>query len=137
MSKPALLLMFLTLGIPAAMAQQSNGTMPMIVGAALPLYPPLARNIRVEGMVHVRITTDGMNVVTAKALDGHPLLAAAAEENARTWQFANDVGTSFTMTYRYRMDPNMHPDYPNVRFLLPKEVEVAVAPLKYDTEHSH
>jgi hypothetical protein len=38
-----------------------------------------------EGVVHVSVTTDGERVKSAHAKDGPKLLAAAAEDNARTW----------------------------------------------------
>lgn len=120
------------------LAQQPNSEMPTgIISMGVPSYQPLARQARIEGVVHVKITTDGTKVVIARAQDGHPLLAIAAVENALTWRFHKHTPTSFTMTYRYRIDPGVHPNYPNVRFRFPAEVEVSTTPLKTTTFSSH
>ncbi len=110
-------------------AQQPKPTLPMIAGGAIPLYPPLARAANVQGVVHVKVTTDGTKVVTAIAEDGARLLAGAAEENVRTWQFSKHDPTSFTVTYRYRLDANADPNNPAVTLRFPTEVQVSAAPL--------
>src|SRR5437016_4648776 len=76
----------LTFLMPAA--QESKVALPIVASAAVPLYPPLARAANIQGVVHVKVTTDGQRVVTSNAEDGHKLLAAAAKENAQTWRFA-------------------------------------------------
>ncbi len=108
---------------------QSNSVMPMIAGAAVPLYPPLCRAAHVYGVVHVKIATDGSKVVTATAEDGPPLLATAAVENARTWRFNKHGPTSFIVTYRYRFDSAADPNDPTVTLRFPTEVDVSSSPL--------
>jgi TonB family protein len=107
----------------------------MVAGASVPLYPPLARAANVQGVVHVKITTDGHGVSAAHVEDGHKLLAAAAEENARTWQFATHEPTTFTVTYHYRLDAKLkgNPNNPTVILRLPTEVEISTVPLVLDT----
>jgi TonB family protein len=53
-----------------------------------PLYPPLARQLRIQGTVRVTVVVapDG-KVKTAHALGGHPLLIPPAEEAAKRWEF--------------------------------------------------
>jgi hypothetical protein len=115
----------------AAMAQEPKIALPMVAGAAVPLYPPLARAAHVQGAVHVRITTDGHRVIATHVEDGHKLLAVAAEENARTWQFATHQPTTFTITYSYKLVPEWKgdPGNPIVVLRLPTEVEVSRAPM--------
>jgi hypothetical protein len=117
--------------ISIATAQASKISLPMIAGAAVPLYPPLARAAHIEGIVHVRITTDGHRVIDAHVEDGNKLLAAAAEENVRTWQFATHQQTTFIVTYRYKLDAGLKgsPNNPTVTLRLPTEVEVSTTPL--------
>jgi TonB-like protein len=117
------------------MAQNSKVALPMVAGASVPLYPPLARAANVQGVVHVKITTDGHSVSAAHAEDGHKLLAVAAEENARTWQFATHEPTTFTVTYHYRLDAKLkgNPNNPTVILRLPTEVEISIVPLVLDT----
>jgi hypothetical protein len=115
----------------AAMAQESEIVLPMVAGAAVPLYPPLARVARVEGAVHVKVTTDGHRVIATHVEDGSKLLGAAAEENVRTWQFATHDPTTFTVTYRYKLDPNLkgNPNNPTIVLKLPTEVEISTLPM--------
>jgi len=122
-------LMISVLVLSTAIAQQPKASMPMVAGAAVPLYPPLARATQVQGVVHVKITTDGTKTTAAHAEDGHRLLAVAAEENARTWQFTKHEPTSFTVTYRYRISPDGDPNNPSVTLRFPTDVEVSIAPL--------
>jgi len=68
----------------------------MVASAQVPLYPPVARLANVEGVVHLKVTTDGHHVVSTQVEDGHRLLAALAEENVRTWQFSLHEPTTFT-----------------------------------------
>lgn len=114
---------------PIILAQQSRNILPMIAGGSVPLYPPLARAANVQGDVHISIGTDGAKVITAQVKDGHRLLSVAAEENVRTWQFSKHDPTSFTVTYRYRIDPAADPNNPTVKIRFPIEVEVSMAPL--------
>ena len=111
-------------------AQESKVALPRVAGAAVPLYPPLARAANVQGVIHVKITTDGHRTVNAHAEDGPKVLAVAAEENARTWFFAVHEPTTFTVTYRYKLVPEMkgNPDSPEIVMRLPSEVEVRTLP---------
>lgn len=53
-----------------------------------PTYPPIARAVRAEGTVGVRVTVDEEgNVVRAEAVSGHPLLQGAAVDAARQSKF--------------------------------------------------
>jgi protein TonB len=53
-----------------------------------PPYPPLAKAARVSGAVVVEITIDeDGNVISARAMSGHPLLKDAAVAAARGWKF--------------------------------------------------
>lgn len=53
-----------------------------------PLYPEMARRIRLSGQVQIQvlISEDG-RVIEATILNGHPLLRGAAAESARRWIF--------------------------------------------------
>jgi TonB family protein len=53
-----------------------------------PTYPPLAKTARVSGAVVVEVTVDEAgNVISARAISGHPLLKDAAVNAARGWKF--------------------------------------------------
>lgn len=108
--------------------QEPKAALPRVVAIEVPFYPPLARVAHVEGVVHIKITTDGHRVVATHVEDGHKLLAAAAEQNARTWQFATHEPTTFTLTYKYKLltEWTGDPESPTVVLRLPTEVEVSI-----------
>jgi TonB family protein len=54
-----------------------------------PEYPPLAKAANVSGTVVVEITVDETgDVISARAISGHPLLKDAAVDAARQWKFS-------------------------------------------------
>jgi len=110
-----------------AMAQKYDVALPTVAEAAVPLYPPLARAANVQGVVHLKITTDGHRVIATHVEDGNKLLASAAEENARTWQFSNHEPRTFTVTYHYKLDATLtgSPNNSTVILRLPTEVDVS------------
>src|SRR5258708_6049826 len=87
----------------AAAAQESSEILPRVVQHAEPMYPPLARQTRIQGEVLVKITTDGESVLNAEAEKGHPLLRTAAEDNAKTWKFVAHPPGTFHVTFRYKL----------------------------------
>jgi hypothetical protein len=129
---PALLVALIATAYSTVVAQESKVALPRVAGAAVPLYPPLARAANVQGVIHVKITTDGHRTVNAHAEDGPKLLALAAEENARTWLFAVHESTTFTVTYHYKLVPGMKgdADNPEVVMRLPTQVEVRTLPMQ-------
>ncbi len=54
-----------------------------------PAYPAAAKAVRASGAVNVQVTIDESgNVISAKAVTGHPLLRSAAESAARASKFS-------------------------------------------------
>lgn len=89
--------------VPTAKAQDAPDALPKVVEHAQPVYPPLARQTRIQGDVRVKLTTDGESVTNVEAVAGHPLLRKAAEDNARTWKVAPHKPSSFVVTFRYKL----------------------------------
>lgn len=118
----------LVLGVEA---QEPGGALPVVVVTGVPQYPPLAKAARVEGIVHVKVTTDGHRVVSASAEDGPKLLRTQAEENARTWEFASHTPMTFTVKYQYKLtEASQNNPYGGTVILrLPSDVEVIAVPL--------
>jgi TonB family protein len=60
-----------------------------------PVYPEIAKRMRITGVVHVEATVapDG-NVTAAKATTGNKMLGPAAEEAVKHWKFAPADGQS-------------------------------------------
>jgi TonB family protein len=54
-----------------------------------PAYPPIAKQAHASGTVSVQVTVDEKgNVISARAISGHPLLRAVSESAARQAKFS-------------------------------------------------
>lgn len=69
-----------------------------------PAYPAVARQMRASGEVRVRIAVDERgNVVSARAVSGHPLLRSSAESAARQSKIRpNGQNTSGELVYNFK-----------------------------------
>lgn len=124
-ARSILMLLSLLVVMPSAMAQQFSEVLPKVVEHSEPMYPPLARQTRIQGDVRVKVTTDGELVLNAQAETGHPLLRKAAEDNARTWKFVAHPPGTFQVVFRYKLLSNNV----SVGFLeSPAIVEIAASP---------
>ena len=60
-----------------------------------PVYPEIAKRMRVEGEVKLEATVDaGGNVTDVKEISGNHILALAAEDAVRKWKFESGSGES-------------------------------------------
>lgn len=85
-------------GGPISMSEAKTSYVPRLVNAeayrfshfAVPKYPPLAMQARIQGKIDLQLTVEpGTGEVrSASALSGHPLLKPSAIEAARLWRFA-------------------------------------------------
>ncbi|MDI3254340.1 energy transducer TonB [Pseudacidobacterium ailaaui] len=58
-----------------------------------PVYPEIAKRMRIGGIVHVEATVSPDGSVTAvKAVSGNKMLSPAAEEAVKRWKFAPGDG---------------------------------------------
>jgi TonB family protein len=76
-----------------------------------PIYPPPAQAVRAEGNVNVQVLIDERgNVVSAKVIEGHPLLRAASVEAAKRAKFSptllSDVPVKVTGIIVYKFSRN-------------------------------
>ena len=132
---PHILLLLLLVNVSTpAQGPTTKVSLPMVASASVPVYPPLARAANVQGVVHVSVTTGGHRVTSALAQGGPKLLATAAEENARTWQFAVHEPTTFTVSYNYALTAKWKSDPNNsiVVLRLPTEVRISAARLRIE-----
>ena len=76
----------------------------MAVSLPRPIYPPMAKQIGAAGEVRVQVAVDGNgNVVSARAVSGHPLLRSAAETAARQSRMRLDAAnTTGQIVYNFR-----------------------------------
>ena len=71
-----------------------------------PIYPALARQMNISGIVKIQVTvaTNG-TVKTTKVIGGHPLLANAALDAVKKWRF--DAGPEETTgIVEFKFDPS-------------------------------
>jgi TonB family protein len=62
---------------------------------AAPVYPEIAKRMRVTGVVRMEVTVDAEGKVTdVKLLSGNQMLAIAAEEAVRKWRYVPGPGQS-------------------------------------------
>ncbi len=67
-----------------------------------PKYPPMGKRLRAQGEVTVMIMVDRKgNVVSACAVDGHPLLRAAAINAAVQWKYKPNFGLTQRQKKKY------------------------------------
>jgi TonB family protein len=105
MRKPGVLEVLLTLGLGANMsvAQPAKKLLPTVASASVPLYPRVIRAARIQGNVTLRLSTDGERVSAAEVESGPPMLAQAAKDNVKTWQFEPHTPTNFEVTFHYKL----------------------------------
>jgi TonB family protein len=79
----AALALMVTLAMPARAADTRA-----VKTRVTPVYPEIAKRIRVSGMVQLTVTVDAQGKVTdVQPLSGNRVLSAAAEEAVRNWRF--------------------------------------------------
>jgi TonB family protein len=121
----------LALGAIMAVGQQKK-PLPSVLSASVPLYPRIPQMAHIEGVVRLRISTDGNRVASVEVQSGQPMLAQAAQDNVKTWQFERHSPTTFEATFRYRLLPSKcdaecncdSVEKPSVLLQLPTDVEV-------------
>ncbi len=130
-------LLGLILAVPAFGQATPPAAVPVLQGAALPMYPPIAKAAHVTGKVIVRATIkDGLVVKTdvLSKLDpaGQRFLETATIENLKTWRFAATVTGAFSVTYTYEISgtETEEPTNPRVEMLPSLDVKITARPVK-------
>jgi hypothetical protein len=132
----AAILPILGIGMTNSAAQKERA-LPNIASANVPFYPRIPQVAHIEGVVRLRISTDGTQASSIKVESGQPMLAQAAKENVMTWRFEQHNPTTFEATFRYRLLPSKcdsecncdSPERDLVRLNLPSDIEVAAKEL--------
>jgi protein TonB len=93
---------------PTRVKQGGNVTAASILNQTRPLYPPLARQARIQGNVvlHAIIDKDG-KVAQLEVISGHPLLVQSALDAVKQWRYKPtllngdpvEVDTTITVTF--------------------------------------
>jgi hypothetical protein len=116
----------------ATRAQDGKQEFPLVLAGKMPLYPIMARAARVQGVVKLKVTTDGKKVASVDVESGPPMLVKFAKENILTWEFTVHKPTTFVTTFEYIIEEPAQCDYSNdaLTLKLPLEVRIIVKGLK-------
>lgn len=114
------------------LAQELPQRVPIVTAAQVPFYPALARQARLDGDVHLKVSTDGERVSAITVESGRTILVEASKANVETWRFEKHKPTSFEVTFRYRVLAESSCDMDNGRVVLnlPTQVEITAKGLK-------
>ncbi len=93
----------------------------------MPLYPHMALAAHVQGVVKIRVTTDGRKVSSLKAESGPPILVKAAEENIRTWEFYEHKPMTFVTTFEYIIEESPECGFSNGASVLKLPLEARIS----------
>ena len=103
----------LYLSTPASAQDANHETSPQDSAALLklapPVYPPLARQARITGVINlsVSVRADG-TVASVDVISGHPMLKQAAVDSAQQSEFTcshcSDQLTPYLLTYEFKLE---------------------------------
>jgi TonB family protein len=86
----AALALIVVMALPARAADERA-----IKSRVPPVYPEIAKRMKVAGMVKVLAIVDAQGKVTdVKAVSGNRILTVAAEDAVRQWRFASGSGAA-------------------------------------------
>lgn len=77
---------------------------PLLLEAAVPLYPDIARNAQISGEVIVEVTIKGGRAAATAVKSGDRALAQAALKNIATWRFDEKVEATFTTRFEFILE---------------------------------
>ncbi len=90
LSQAAALALVVMLAMPARAADDRA-----VKARVAPIYPDIAKRMKIEGTVSVQVTVDATGKVSdAKSVAGNLILAPAAEDAVRRWSFEAGPGTA-------------------------------------------
>jgi TonB family protein len=90
---------------PSAWAQEQEPTR-KTKSKVEPMYPELARRMKISGVVKVSVTVAANGIVKdAKVVGGHPVLANAVLDAVKKWRFETGPQET-TESLQFRFDPD-------------------------------
>ena len=123
----AVALIFLYGMMSPAFAQKTKQELPVVVAGQMPLYPIIARAARIQGVVKIKVTTDGKRVTAVYAESGPPMLVKFAKQNILTWEFLQDKPATFITTIEYVIEEPAKCVYSNDSLTLNLPLEIRVS----------
>jgi Gram-negative bacterial TonB protein C-terminal len=104
--------------------------------ADVPMYPQVARTLRIYGTVEVRVTVKDGNVVNTEVKSGPRKLVDSTVDNIKGWRFNRlDHGTFTTkFVYQLEMKGPIDPNNARVELQLPFLAKITAVPVILDTQ---
>jgi len=132
------LVIIISAAMVPAMRPVSSSTKqrPAVASAVAPAYPVLAVASNTSGTVEVEVEVNAAGeVISARSINGHPLLREKAENTARRWRFIpadNDASVRLaTLIFIFRIMPKeTTADDLTPTFTAPYQVEVRHRPFE-------
>lgn len=84
-------------------AQEPSRALPRVIDHAPPIYPQIVKTAHIQGLVRLKITTDGHAVTSVEVVDGPALLLRAASDNVKTWTFVPHTPGTFEVTFDFKI----------------------------------
>jgi TonB family protein len=82
-------------GLALALTMPSGAEDRAVKQRVQPVYPEVAKRMRVEGVVKLSVTVDAEGkVLDVKTVSGNHMLSIAAEDSVRRWKFEAGAGVS-------------------------------------------
>lgn len=112
-------------------AQEATQAAPVLKTAKVPTYPRAALLAHIQGIVKIRVTTDGKRVSSLEA-SGPPMLVGGAKENILTWEFEDHLPTTFVTVFKYDIQEPARCELGNAIAVLhiPEEVRISANGVK-------
>jgi len=98
-----------------ALKRPPESAFPLLLEAALPQYPELARRAGISGEVVVEVTIKAGRVAATAVTSGDRMLARAVLRNIETWRFGDDVEAKFTTIFVFVLELRRTGDDRNTR----------------------
>lgn len=135
MKTAALMILGLLLALPAmgqARSTKPNGSIPILLSANLPTYPPVWRTAHITGKVTALVTVRHGRVIETHVKSGNHFLRPPTIQNLKSWRFAKTVDAQFTVTFTFELagSPTDAPTNPKVEILPSLDVIMTGRPIK-------
>jgi hypothetical protein len=98
--KASALAFLFVISLHPALSQEKQDP-PVVIKAELPIYPLIAMSVGMEGVVTLKVTTDGTKVTSVVGIQGPAMLMKSAEKNIWTWNFLAHRPTTFITSFEY------------------------------------
>ena len=99
----------------------------MVIAGRMPLYPIMARSARIQGVVKIRVTTDGKKMNSLNMGAGPPMLVRFSRENILNWEFLERKPTAFATTFKYMIEGPDQCEFTNGSTVLDLPLEVTIS----------